>query len=103
MLNELLSNCLEHAFPNGRGGEIRIALHRAVDPGRVHLTVSDDGVGLPDGLNPDECSTLGLQLIGILVDQIDGQPRSAVQRTGYCLSRRLPGTRGRITGDAVGR
>ena len=50
IINELISNALEHAFPDGRVGEIRVRLI-ALDPGRFELVVEDDGVGLPPGFD----------------------------------------------------
>ena len=37
------------------------------------LTVSDNGIGIPANINPENSETLGLQLISILVDQLDGK------------------------------
>src|SRR5262249_19563671 len=66
ILNELFCNALEHAFPGGRHGNIR--LH--VDAGGIEF--SDDGVGLPPSVDPSHSPSLGLQLVKILVDQIGG-------------------------------
>ena len=72
IINELLSNALKHAF-NGRGeGEIEVSLI-ASEGGRINLTVSDDGVGLPPGFNINKSKTLGLRLVKILAeDQLQG-------------------------------
>jgi two-component sensor histidine kinase len=71
VLNELLANSLRHGFPDGRGGSIRVRLaHGAND--ELQLTVADDGIGLPPGLNPTSCRTLGLKLIHALASQLDG-------------------------------
>src|SRR5207244_4176277 len=50
VLNELVSNCLRHAFPAGRVGEVRVDLRE--EDGQCLLTVADDGVGLPEGFDP---------------------------------------------------
>ena len=72
IVNELVSNALKHAFPNGDGGEVRIDL--STEPGNVIvLSVTDDGVGLPDDLDPAEATTLGLQLVTLLADQLRGE------------------------------
>ena len=69
IINELVSNSLKHAFPAGARGEILIALH--VDNERnFALTISDDGVGIPDGLDLRNAETLGMQLVSSLVDQL---------------------------------
>jgi PAS domain S-box-containing protein len=71
IVNELLSNAIEHAFPNGRVGEIRVRLI-ALDPGQFELIVEDDGVGLPPGFDITGSESLGLQLVSLLVKQLDG-------------------------------
>ncbi len=72
IINELLSNALKHAF-YGRGeGEVEVSL-TASEGGRINLTVSDDGVGLPPGFDINESKTLGLRLVKILAeDQLQG-------------------------------
>jgi len=71
IVNELISNALKHAFPEGRTGEVTVELHRA--PGdRYEVRVSDDGVGYPPGLDFRNTETLGMQIVNTLVGQIDG-------------------------------
>ncbi|MFH0822745.1 MAG: histidine kinase dimerization/phosphoacceptor domain -containing protein [Pseudomonadota bacterium] len=60
--NELISNCLKHAFPDNREGEIRVELHPKGEDG-FELVVADNGVGLPDELDVKELKTLGLKLV----------------------------------------
>jgi len=72
IVNELVSNALKHAFPDGRTGEIRIELFRA-EGDKNCLVVSDNGVGFPEGLDFRNAETLGMQIISMLVDQLDGQ------------------------------
>lgn len=69
VLNELVSNCLKYAFPDGRKGEIRIALRRNKDR-LTHLVVADDGVGLPADTTLWSTKSLGLRLVRILADQM---------------------------------
>lgn len=66
ILGELVTNALKHAFPAERAGAVRVALRRA-GPGIVELQVSDDGVGLPAGLDP---AALGHGLVAALVAQL---------------------------------
>ncbi len=71
ILDELVSNCLKHAFNGHRRGCITISLQTHVDD-TYSLRVSDDGVGLPkDGVlnNPD---SLGLELVGLMAEKLDG-------------------------------
>ena len=72
ILNELLSNCLKHAFPGDGNGEIRIMLRRLAE-NEYELLVGDDGVGLPPGLDLQRAETLGFQLVDTLVKQLEGE------------------------------
>jgi two-component sensor histidine kinase len=71
ILNELVSNALKHAFPNGQTGEIWVELAAGQDQ-QVSLRVSDDGIGLPEMLDWQNTDSLGLQLVNSLVNQLEG-------------------------------
>lgn len=71
ILNELISNALKYAFPEGRNGEILIQFKRQ-DTDKFLLLVSDNGVGLPENLDLHRTSTLGMQIVTLLVQQLDG-------------------------------
>lgn len=71
ILNELISNAFKHAFPGGRPGLVRIGLRRKPDD-TVEIRVADDGVGLPEGVDFRQGETLGLQIIHLLAEQLDG-------------------------------
>jgi PAS domain S-box-containing protein len=79
IINELVSNALKYAFPDGRHGEILVDLLRDGE-GKLILVVKDDGVGLPENLDIADAPSLGLQLVGTLVKQLDGT--IDVDRTG---------------------
>ena len=71
IVNELISNALKHAFPGGRNGTVSICFtqeqaHHAV------LSVSDNGVGIPEGFSFESSSTLGMQLVYLLAGQLMG-------------------------------
>ena len=71
IVNELLTNAFKHAFPNRDHGELRIALTRQPG-GDALLSVSDNGVGLPDGIDATRSATLGLPLVRVLTSQLNG-------------------------------
>jgi PAS domain S-box-containing protein len=71
VVNELISNALKHGFPGDRGGEIRITLAHDREDQAV-LSVSDDGVGIPDDLDLAQTGTLGLRMVSLLADQLGG-------------------------------
>lgn len=72
IVNELFSNSLKHAFPDGRHGEIAVRCC-SEENGRLILTVSDTGVGIPPGLDFRNTESLGLQLVTLLVKQLQGE------------------------------
>jgi two-component sensor histidine kinase len=72
LLNELLSNCLKHAFPDERGGEIHIELRSDAAP-QVTMIVRDTGIGLPAEVDSRHPETLGLQLVHSLTEQLGGR------------------------------
>ncbi|MBM3284914.1 MAG: PAS domain S-box protein, partial [Candidatus Aminicenantes bacterium] len=85
ILNELISNSLKHAFPDGWSGEVSVELKRQED-GKLLLAVRDDGVGIPEDTDIRNARTLGMQIVSLLVQQLDG-----------CMElRRSPGTEFRI-------
>ena len=84
IVNELVTNSFKHAFNDRNQGEIRIGLHREEEgecilctnedcSNTFTLTVSDNGVGIPEALDVEDIETLGMQLVTSLVDQLDGE------------------------------
>jgi two-component sensor histidine kinase len=79
LISEAVSNSLKHAFPDGKPGEVRIFLRRQSEAG-VALTLSDNGVGLPEGLDWATSPTLGLRLVQVLA----GQLHASVKIESHC-------------------
>jgi PAS domain S-box-containing protein len=89
IINELLSNSLKYAFRGRDKGEILIKLfgeenaecinsieerrNEDCESTRFTLTISDNGVGIPENIDIEELDSLGLQLVTTLVDQLDGE------------------------------
>lgn len=69
---ELISNAMKHAFPGGRTGTIAVSLKRE-GAGLIRLSVSDDGIGLPSQLDYRNTESMGMQIVNMLVEQIDGR------------------------------
>jgi len=89
IINELVSNALRHAYPDGRRGTLRVALVQNGD-GTHTLTVKDDGVGLPDDIVLPPVATLGLALVETLSRQLGGT--LSIDRTGgTAVNVRFPG------------
>ena len=73
IINELVSNCIKHAFPPGKSGEVCILLIRTNQNNKVILTVRDNGVGFPKNIDFRNPESLGLQLVNTLAAQIKGK------------------------------
>jgi PAS domain S-box-containing protein len=71
IINELISNSLKYAFPDGRDGEIHVELRENPDR-TARLTVADDGVGLDPAFDWANARSLGLRLVRTLAQQLDG-------------------------------
>jgi PAS domain S-box-containing protein len=71
IINELVSNSLKYAFPEGRKGSIEIEMRKS-GIGMFELTVSDSGIGFPVEIDFRNTTSLGLQLIITLTEQLDG-------------------------------
>ncbi|GAB4050665.1 histidine kinase dimerization/phosphoacceptor domain -containing protein [Spirosoma litoris] len=74
IINEAVTNSLKYAFPQNRAGLISIQL-QPEGTQLYRLTISDDGVGLPAGLDLDRTPTLGLTMIRGLSRQMGGKLR----------------------------
>lgn len=81
-VNELLTNALKHAFPNGREGEIVIRLTRGDDG--ILLEVADDGVGLPP--TPERKDGYGTRLLMLLMRQAGAQMETTAAPGGGTLT-----------------
>ncbi len=71
IFNELVSNALMYAFPEGRAGDISIGLRKSDDKKYI-ITVEDNGVGFTKDIEFNNTNSIGLQLVSLLTQQIDG-------------------------------
>jgi PAS domain S-box-containing protein len=92
ILNELAGNALKHAFPDQRTGEVNISLH--VDAERlVSMSVRDDGVGIPEGLDWRKARSLGLRLMQMLAGQLNATTQlNRIDGTEFLITFKLPET-----------
>ncbi len=73
IINELLSNSMKYAFPHDEEGEICISFC-SKNKDKMELIVSDNGAGLPEGLDYRSTGTMGLELVRTLVEhQLEGK------------------------------
>jgi two-component sensor histidine kinase len=98
VLTEVLQNAVEHGYPAvepvdgspeaAERGEILVTVRRLV--GRLHMSVEDDGRGLPGGFDLDGSTNLGLSIVRTLVEsELGGQLAVGAAPAG-------PGTRAEI-------
>lgn len=84
LVTELVSNALEHAFPDGKGGTVRVSARR-LGPHGLALTVEDDGRGFAEGFDPRQGESLGWKLVESLTSQLGGtldvRPRPGLRVT----------------------
>lgn len=86
ILNELVSNALKYAFPDGRTGTLHIELQQCPNH-TLCLCVTDYGSGLPPDFDLQTTPTLGLQLVNSLVMQLDGQLEiESAPGTRFCIT-----------------
>jgi len=71
IINELISNALKHAFPGNRKGSVRVTFREESEK-QYYLEIADDGVGMPTDLDINNTTSLGMQLITIIVGQLGG-------------------------------
>lgn len=71
VVNELVSNALKHAFPQGAVGQVRIDFRREGD--NYLLLVADDGRGFGEGVEATSTATMGMSLVATLVRQLHGR------------------------------
>ncbi len=72
IVNEALQNSLLHGFPEGRTGEVTVRL-RERPSGTATLTMADNGIGLPSGMDWTTSQTLGFRLMRALARQLSGE------------------------------
>ena len=70
IVNELITNAMKHAFPEGETGTIAISFRVAAEG--YELVVADDGVGVRPGFEVNASDGLGMRLSTSLAEQIDG-------------------------------
>lgn len=71
-INEIVTNSLKHAFPDGRAGRIFVRLNQD-EYGLVEVVVGDDGPGLPPDMEPGRVRSLGMQItVNLIKKQLHG-------------------------------
>ena len=72
ILNEAITNALKYAFINNGAGTISIELHQTNEE-NIFLKIRDSGKGFPENFNFAENKSLGIQLMKLFAEQLDGE------------------------------
>lgn len=80
ILNEIITNSFKHAYPEKEKGNIEINLHRRGD--EVYLSIVDDGIGIPDEIDLENPTSLGIELIRTLSEQLEAEAEFSNENPG---------------------
>ncbi|MCW2857537.1 MAG: histidine kinase, dimerization/phosphoacceptor [Marmoricola sp.] len=72
VLTEVLQNAMEHGYPQDRSGCVEVSAGTRAGDAALLVRVRDDGVGLPDGFDPQASTSLGLSIVRTLVAELGG-------------------------------
>jgi PAS domain S-box-containing protein len=70
ILNELITNAYKYAFPGDKTGTIWVRLSPENDQ-KFSISICDDGIGLPEDFSMNSTQSMGSQIVGILLEQIE--------------------------------
>ena len=70
IINELITNMMKHAFSGREEG--RITISASMNGERAVILIGDNGNGLPESINFKNSSGFGMQLVGMLTEQLGG-------------------------------
>jgi len=92
VVNELVSNSLKHAFPPkhfNESAKIEVVCRRCKDK-KIFLSVRDNGIGIPQELNPRKTQSLGMQIVySIIEKQLEGNIK-LIHEQGPCFNIHIP-------------
>lgn len=83
IVNELVSNSLKYAFPDGKSGKVLVSCNK-LRGDLYQLLIQDTGIGLPADFSIIQGNSLGLKLVSSLVKQIDGELK-VIEKKGTCF------------------
>jgi two-component sensor histidine kinase len=84
IVNELVTNAIKYAFPNGRNGTLRLSARKEAGD-KMLVRVEDDGVGYETTHEAVRGSGLGMQIVTLLADQIGATIERSLPAGGGCV------------------
>ena len=91
IINELVTNSLKYAFPDGRAGTVEIALWKD-ETNHLCLKVADDGVGKAAVRVPQNSTSFGTRLVQMLSKKLKGKPEVTADEQGCATVIRFAAT-----------
>jgi PAS domain S-box-containing protein len=88
LVNELATNAIKHAFPDGGVGHVLLAVEQVGED--IELLVSDDGIGMKDKIVTELPEKRGSDYVAIFVRQLGGTMTRPAQGKGTTIRIRLP-------------
>jgi two-component sensor histidine kinase len=89
LLCEIFVNAMKYAHPAGVPLNMVVDCQPAAD-GRLVLTISDDGVGLPEGFEPHRNEGMGFRVMRSLAAEIGGELQIQSAQLGLSFRLSLP-------------
>jgi two-component sensor histidine kinase len=89
IVGELLTNAVKYAHPASVPGKVGLAC-REQENGDITIEVWDDGVGLPEGIDPAKDGSLGFRLVRTLTEQLGARMTFRSDGLGLCLTLQVP-------------
>lgn len=90
LVSEILTNAFRHAFPGRDTGLVETRVQR-LSGGIVRIQVTDDGVGLPQGVDWPIGGNLGSRIAGALLAGLGAQHTVTTSAAGTCITIDIPG------------
>jgi PAS domain S-box-containing protein len=85
IVNELVTNALKHGFPSAQRGMVRVEMAHA-SPTSILMAVCNDGVPIPEAFDLEAGGTLGMELVTLLSQQLQGSVEFQRQPiTRFCV------------------
>jgi two-component sensor histidine kinase len=86
---ELVTNAVKYAHPAGVVGQLTFACRRSLG-GDITIEISDDGVGLPEGIDPMKNGHSGFQVVRLLTDQLGAEIAFHSDALGLRVTLQIP-------------
>jgi two-component sensor histidine kinase len=89
LVTEAMTNAFKYSHPSGVPGKLTVTSRRGRDNGLV-IEIADDGVGLPEGFDPNNGESTGFRVMRAAADQVRGRLSFEQTPLGLCVRLELP-------------